>query len=100
MNHPRAKLDKKRERSIRNAFGLGYSTEQLCAAITGCSLTPHNMGRNDRGEVYDGIHVIFRGAEQIERFMRNAENPPDPSGVGAMSDLDKLLFGRGDATRH
>ena len=77
-SHKNAKLDKKRERLIRDALALGYTSKQLCTAITGCSLTPHNVGDNDRGEVYDGLHVIFRGAQQIERFMRNAESPPRP----------------------
>jgi biotin operon repressor len=89
MNHPKAKLDKKRERFIRDAFGLGYTPEQLCAAITGCSMTPHNMGKNDRGEVYDGLHVIFRDADQIERFMRNNKSPPKPEVKNVHNNLEK-----------
>lgn len=76
MNHPKAKLDNKRKRLILQALQLGYDCEQLCDAITGCSLTPHNVGDNDRGERYDGLHVILRNADQIDRFIRNSHEPP------------------------
>ena len=78
MDHPRAVLDKQRRRFIREALGKGYSPNDLCQAITGCSLTPHNRGHNDRGERYDGLHLILRSADQIDRFIRNAEKPPRP----------------------
>ena len=74
MNHPNAKLDKSRNKIIENAFKLGYSISDLKQAIDGCKKTPYNMGKNDSGQVYDGIHLIFRNAENIERFMKNAEN--------------------------
>lgn len=76
MNHPKAQLDDKRKRLISNALDWGYSYEQICEAITGCSQTAHNMGDNDRGERYDGLHVILRNADQIDRFIRNCHNPP------------------------
>ena len=76
MGHVKAQLDDKRRVLIRKALKMGYGTDQLCQAITGCSLTPHNQGHNDRGQRYDGLHIILRDAEQIDRFMRNADNPP------------------------
>lgn len=76
MNHPNSALDDKRKRYIRNALKMGYSVAQLCDAITGCSLTPHNVGDNDRGQRYDGLHVILREADQIDRFMKNCHSPP------------------------
>jgi len=33
------------------------------------------MGVNDNGKVYDDIHVIFKNAAQIERFIGNAGTP-------------------------
>jgi hypothetical protein len=76
MNHPNAKLDPKRERCIYQALKFGYSAEQLCEAITGCSLTPHNVGQNEQGQRYDGLHVILRSSDQIDRFMHNYHYPP------------------------
>jgi len=74
MNHPNAKLDKKRNKTIENAFNLGYSLADLKKSIDGCKNTPYNMGKNDNGQTYDGIGLIFRDAEHIERFMKNAHN--------------------------
>ena len=34
-------------------------------------MTPYNMGKNDSGQVYDDISLIFRDADHIERFMNN-----------------------------
>ena len=72
MQHPQARLDSSRDKWIRSALRMGYSVEDCCQAITGCSVTPHNQGCNERGERYDGLHVIFRSADQIDRFMQNA----------------------------
>ncbi|MGF6994625.1 hypothetical protein [Paraburkholderia sp. GAS32] len=76
MSKPRAKLDDKRRRAIRKAMEWGYAPRDLCRAIQGCSLTPHNMGQNERGEKYDGLELILRNADQIDRFMANASAPP------------------------
>lgn len=78
LQHPNAVLDEKRKKLIRTALKMGYSAAQLCDAITGCSYTPHNIGDNDRGQRYDGLHVILRDADQIDRFIRNATSPPRP----------------------
>ncbi|WP_419832163.1 hypothetical protein [Endozoicomonas atrinae] len=74
MGHPNAKLDDKRRKLIRNALKTGYAVNDLKTAILGCSKTPHNMGDNDRGQRYDGLHVIFKNADQIDRFIHNAMN--------------------------
>lgn len=78
MNHPNANLDNKRKSVIEKALKSGYSESQLCEAITGCSYTPHNMGDNDRGQRYDGLHVILRDGDQIDRFIHNCQYPPHP----------------------
>lgn len=77
MNHPQAKLDKKRKGVIHKALQLGYSIADLKKAISGCAQTPFNMGQNDRQQIYDDISLILRDAEHIERFINNATNPPN-----------------------
>ncbi|BCA93809.1 hypothetical protein TUM19329_01700 [Legionella antarctica] len=72
MNHPRAKLDQKRQRKIAQALKLGFSVAELKQAIDGCSMTPHNMGKNEGNQLYNYIDLIFRNAEHIERFINNA----------------------------
>lgn len=75
-NHSHSKLDKDREKYIRAAFHMQYTKEQLKNAIEGSAKTPHNQGINEHGQVYDGIHVIFKNADQIDRFIKNFFNPP------------------------
>lgn len=76
LNHPHAKLTPERQRKISSAL-KNYSAASLCQAIDGCAVTPHNMGQNDRGEVYDDISLIVRDAAHVERFIRNAKAPPN-----------------------
>ncbi len=75
-NHPKAKLDTKRQKAIKSALSWGYPVEDLRQAIDGCSLTPFNQGQNDRGQVYDSLQTILKDADQVDRFMANALNPP------------------------
>ena len=72
LKHPQAKLDEKRKKHIRAALKTGYTVNDLKTAILGCSLTPFNMGDNERGQKYDGLHVILKDADQIDRFIHNA----------------------------
>ncbi len=88
MHHIDAKLDNKRRSLISKALSFGYSAEQLCQAIVGCSLTPHNIGDNDKGQRYDGLHIILRDADQIDRFIKNYHTPPQP-----LRKTDQLLQG-------
>ncbi len=92
MKHPDAKLDSKRKMLIDKALHLGYDVEQLCNAITGCSLTPHNIGNNTQGQRYDGLHIILRDADQIDRFIHHCHQPPQP-----IRDVDKRTQGNAHA---
>ncbi len=76
MGHPHAKLDPKRKVLIKNALSWGYSVDQICEAITGCSLTPHNRGENNQGQRYDGLSLILKNSDQIDRFIKNYHCPP------------------------
>ncbi len=66
MNHPRAKLDYKRQRKIAQAIKLEYSVADLKQAIDGCKNTPFNTGQNDSNQIYDDITLILRDAEHEE----------------------------------
>lgn len=74
LNHPRAIMDDKRKKIITNAL-KSFSVDDCKLAIVGCSKTPHNMGQNDAKQIYDGLHIILKDANNIERFMRNAATP-------------------------
>ncbi len=98
MQSPKSLLDDKRKGVIRRALKAGYSPRDLCLAIKGCSLTPHNQGKNERGQAYLGIHVCLKDADQIDRFIANAKNPPveqtAASKSQAVTDANKGLGGR------
>lgn len=78
MKHEKAVLDTKRRRVIESRLKDGYSSEALCQAILGCSLSPFHMGENDRKTRYDGIDLIFRDAEKVDKFVAYANSPPKP----------------------
>ena len=61
-------LDDSRSRSIGSAIH-DYGIEGCKEAIDGCLLSDFHMGRNKQNKRYDDLRVIFRGAEQTERFI-------------------------------
>ena len=73
----RAKLDDDRKKKIKCGLA-NFSVEDCFTAISGCMKTPHNRGDNDRNTSYVSVGVIFKNAEQIERFIGNNTNPPAP----------------------
>ncbi len=84
--YARAKLDDKRRRAVKARLKDGYSPEDLRRAIDGCMLTPHNCGQNERGERYDDLELICRSGPQVDRFMRNATDPPKAEKRGPGAD--------------
>lgn len=73
MKSPTSKLDKKRIDLIRKALDLGYTARQLCEAVRGCALSPFHMGDNDRKTKYNGVNLIFRSADNIDKFILLAD---------------------------
>lgn len=74
--HPRAKLDEKRRRRIRDALRLGYSEADLCQAISGYRNSPHHTGQNDRDTVFDDLELLLRDAKHIDAGLRFYAEPP------------------------
>lgn len=68
LGHPKAKATPERKRLIAKWLKV-YRLEELQAAITGCSRSPHHMGENDRHTRYDDLGLILRDAAHIERFV-------------------------------
>ncbi|WP_010598993.1 hypothetical protein [Rickettsiella massiliensis] len=78
MNHPKAKLDKKRRKTINQALET-YTVEDLKKAIDGCSKTAFNMGQNDNKQRYDDIELILRDSAHIDRFIHQSEATNTPA---------------------
>jgi hypothetical protein len=94
MESPKSMLDSKREALIRKALKLGYCPDDLKAAVDGCRRTPYNMGLNDRNTKYNGIDLIFRDADHIDRFIGNAKGPPSLQVVQDANKKRPLLSDR------
>lgn len=71
MEAPRAQLDDKRTKAIKTALKL-YDPRQVCEAIQGCSRSAWHMGENDRGQKYNGLNLILRSADHIDKFIEMA----------------------------
>lgn len=95
MGHARAALDDKRRALIVRAL-KHYSADDLRRAIDGCKASPFHMGDNDRGTVYDGLSLILRNAENIDKFVRmsGAQKPNLPR---AKSRQEAVQRGNADA---
>ena len=78
MDSPKSVLDDKRRRVIAKAL-KGYTPADVCRAIRGCAKTPHNMGINDSKTKYNGLGLILRDADHIDRFIRNDAGNARPS---------------------
>lgn len=75
-NHPRAALDAKRRRLIRNALAL-YTPQQLIDCISGYRNSPHHMGQNEQATVYDSIELFLRDAGHIDKGIALNAAPPE-----------------------
>lgn len=82
MKSPGSALDKPRRGYIEKAL-KNYTPREVCEAIRGCSMTPHNMGINDRNEKYNGLNVVLKNADNIDRFIRTARAKPNGHAIGA-----------------
>jgi hypothetical protein len=84
------KLDSKRTTAIKTRLSDGYTVDQIKTAIINCSLTPHNMGQNNRGQKFNDIELICRNASNLERFIEStpgqASQSTDFSGQQSVSN--------------
>ena len=76
LGNPAAwKLTKQREAKIKARFKEGYTLEQLCQAVDGCLMTPHNVGDNSNNDIWIDLELICRDGSHVERFARTAADP-------------------------
>lgn len=73
MDHPKARLDAKRRELINKRLGDGYTVDDLCIAIRGCSESAFHMGKNDRNTKYNDIMLICRDAKHVDQFLEIAQ---------------------------
>lgn len=73
MKSPKSVLDADRIKLIKAAL-KNYTPADICKAIRGCSKSPHNMGQNEQKTKYNGLGLILRNAEKIDRFIELDNN--------------------------
>ena len=69
MQHPRARLDEKRDKLIRDRLRDGYTEQDVKDAIDGCALSDFHMGQNDHRQKYNDITLICRDALHVDKFI-------------------------------
>ena len=69
-----AKCTPKRSKKIIERLKQGYTLEQIKQGIDGCKKSPHHMGQNDSGTVYDDLELILRSGEKLEGFIDKLTN--------------------------
>jgi len=74
LNHPRSHLDAQRNFDISKWLQLGYTVEDLCLAIYGCSKSSWHMGLNPKtgGQKFTLIRHVFETADKIDYFIETA----------------------------
>jgi len=76
MESPRSKLDKKREKVLRQAIDT-YSLDDCKKAVWGCFYSDFHMNRegsgNDRDKKFNDVSLIFRDAKQVEGFIERVD---------------------------
>lgn len=82
LNHPKSKLDAKRQRAVKARLKDGYSVDDLCNAVRGCKLSPFYMGANKQDKKFDDLEMICRSGSKVDEFLGAFENPPTLSGNG------------------
>lgn len=91
MGKDKARLDAKRKRAITGRLKDGYTVDQLCRAVDGCSLSGWHMGKNDRNIKYNDIELICRDASKVDQFMGMAERPPETDAERRERELDEWV---------
>lgn len=83
MGKPKATLTalrRQRVQAILKAEADGkpkYTVQDAISAINGCKRSPHHMGVNDQGTLYNDIELICRNETKFERFLEMGEKPSE-----------------------
>lgn len=68
-----SKPDARRIGILMDRLKEGFTVDELCLADEGNRMNPWYQGENERQTIYDGVDLIFRSAEFVERHKTYAE---------------------------
>jgi uncharacterized phage protein (TIGR02220 family) len=75
--YPRRRVDDSDRKMIAARLKDGFTVEELCQAVDGCSVDPWHQGANDRNKKYDQPRHVFKSAAKVNDFIEVArEGPP------------------------
>lgn len=74
MGPPPPAFTPERRKLLNARLKENKTLDDLAMAITGCSITPHNQGQNDRNTKYMNWELIFKNAGNVDRFIANYHN--------------------------
>ena len=86
----RAKLTQKRKSKVKARLKDGFTPREICLAIKGCAMSPHHMGSNDTGAVYDDLELICRDDAKVKMFMSIANKVQQPYSQQTARNIDAL----------
>jgi hypothetical protein len=71
---PKIQSNSKEARLLRAAFKGGYMVESICRAIEGNMTDAWHQGGNKDKKKYDGLALIVRDSEHIDKFMEYVDD--------------------------
>jgi len=71
----RTEFDAKRRKAVRAAL-KAYPLDDVLDAVQGWRYSPHHCGQNESKTVYNGLELLLRDSEQIEKFRDLQRNGP------------------------
>lgn len=86
----RTKLSQKRKSAINARLNDGFTPREICEAIKGCSMTPHNMGDNDRNKPFNDIELICRDDNKLTGFIETSRAGTKKWSAGTQKTIDTL----------
>ena len=92
--HTKSKLDKKRKTILKNALN-DYGFDDCKKAIKGIGYSSFHMGSNETKTVYDSLSVIFKNADNVEKFTAMEKPEPTPVNKTAIQSEINARISRG-----
>jgi hypothetical protein len=86
----KSKLTQKRKSKMKSRLKDGFTPRELCEAIKGCAKSPHHMGQNDTGAIYDDLELICRDDSKVKMFLSINQKYEQPYGAAAARTVETL----------
>jgi predicted RNA-binding protein with PIN domain len=72
-SNSRARLDPARKKIIQSMLRVGYTVDDLRLAVLGCKESSFHQGDNDRQTRYCSVEIVFKNADNVDKFIDLAE---------------------------